>query len=152
MIGSSPPDSADATYSDYVSSLQAVMLDFQFMEEGLRRYISIAYALIRSKNAGTVPFRLTEKDIAKDSLGILLRKVSQLSDNTSLCAQIEKLLPVRNQIAHKGLLITHQISAKQESFDGLSANLMDMLTETRPCVKALIDEVQKLERIMASVV
>lgn len=141
-----PPPSAaiDQTYTQYTAALQAVMLDFQFIEEGLRRYISRAYELIRQKTAGEIPFKLKAKDLEKDSLGKLVQKFSQLSDNDVLCETIRNLVPTRNMCAHNGLLITHQVAEAPAKFGSLTVGLEQLRVTTNKCVLDLIAEGKKI--------
>jgi abortive infection bacteriophage resistance protein len=141
-----PPPSAaiDQTYTQYTAALQAVMLDFQFIEEALRRYISRAYELIRQKTAGEIPFKFEEKDLERDSLGKLVQKFSQLSDNDVLCDTIRKLVPTRNMCAHNGLMITYQVAEAPARFDNLTAALERLRMTTNKCVLDLIAEGKKI--------
>jgi len=85
-------------------ALQAVLTDFQFMEEALRLYIEAVYELIRFRLNKQVPFRLDYNSLEKDALGTLVTKFSQLSDKADLIAALRALVPKRNQCAHKGFL------------------------------------------------
>lgn len=140
----SPSESAQQTYAQYTAALQTVMLDFQFIEEGLRRYISRAYEVIRQRTSADFPYRFTRKDLEKDSLGRLLAKFSRLSDNEALCETIRSLVPARNQCAHNGLVITHQVAEEPETFERLTASLERLRETTNKCVLDLIAEGKKI--------
>ena len=144
MASDTPLPTTDELHRLYSAALQAVLLDFQFIEEGLRRYIAGAYDLIRKRVDGEIAFKLSAKDLEKDSLGRLLVKFCQLSDNSALQATIAKLVPDRNICAHKGLLITHQLAEAPAGFEKLTATLWRLRERTTTCVRDVIAECEKV--------
>jgi len=120
--------------------LQLLMLDFQFMEEGLRGYVSTAYELIRTKMHGILPFKLSRRNLTKDALGKLLDKYEQLSDRADLVKEIRSLQAVRNHCAHQGLLLTSEEQNDGTFLASEIGKLTALRERTRTCVCNLLEE------------
>jgi hypothetical protein len=136
----------------YSLALQGVLTDFQFIEEGLRMYISSAYDLIRMRLKSDLPFQLNDKSLEKDSLGKLITKFSQLSDNSDLLKTMNSLVPRRNDCAHRGFLSTAHPSTKVEELEQATAELGAIKKETSACFNSLVNEVGRPQGFLTTAI
>ena len=113
----------DRLYDQYTVHLQKVLSDCQYIEEGLRFYISVAYKRIREKVGPDLPFKYGDDDIKKDALGKLIHKFERLSDDPDLVKRLKDLVPERNKYAHKGFLVDFGPRASEESLKPLIVEL-----------------------------
>ena len=65
-------------FSEYGEAAKDFLGSCQTIEAGLRLYIIYSYELIKQSLDNKLPFHLDEKDINKDSIGILIEKFSKL--------------------------------------------------------------------------
>ena len=128
---------------------QKNLVTFQYLEEGLRMYISNAYEIIKNKLNGTIPFYYTYKDVEKDSLRKLISKFEKFNSNKKLIEKIKKLIPRRNKIAHNSFLFnfkeidTNELSLKIEKMEKI-------LEEGKSCMTLLRDELLIIEETLSS--
>lgn len=123
------------------------MLDFQFIEEGLRRYIATVYEVIRHRLGADIPFKFAEDDLDKDSLGKLLYKFGKLTDNAALVDQLRKLAPERNACVHRGLLVTIGPGEDPAQLDKLTSDMEGLRQVTVQCVRDVLAEGKKVEAL-----
>lgn len=135
----------DLAKQRYFNALQMALSDFQFIEEGLRMYISSAYELIRRSVSERLPFHFDYSDVKNDALGRLINKYLKFSNNKELGAQLRESLEHRNGIAHRGLLLTVEEQRDLAFLDAQSQRLEDLHNQLKPCLQTLFNEMATLE-------
>ena len=128
----------------YHLAVQMALSDFQYIEESLRFYIAVAYDLIRHQMKGKLPFHFNEPDLEKDALGRLIQKYAKFSDNTTLVAELKRLQRHRNQVAHRGLLLTLEEQRNCQFLDEQTRRLDELHKELKPHIQTLLNEVAAL--------
>ena len=88
----------EIAYRQYIVALQAVLSDFQYIEEALRMYLRDAYELIRERTRNDLPFKLSEDDVQKDALGKLITRFEQVCSNEGLVRRLRALVPRRMSV------------------------------------------------------
>ena len=131
---------ADAAHGQYNNALQMALTDFQFIEECLRLYISVAYDFIRYQMKGKLPFHLNESDVEKDALGHLIDKYAKLSDNTAIVTELRKHVKERNEIAHRRLILTLEELRDVDFLDAQTKQLNDLHKALKPHINTLMNE------------
>lgn len=130
----------ELAFRQYSNALQMALADFQYIEECLRLYISVAYDLIRHETSKHLPFKFDASDLDRDALGRLIDKYAKFSNNTILVSALREILPRRNEIAHRGLLLS---SAQQHDIaflDEQTQRLAEMHSILRPYIQTLLNE------------
>ena len=130
----------DVLQDEYSLHLQKVLSDFQYIEEALKFYISVAYRRIREKVSPELHFKYGDDDIEKDALGKLIEKFERVSDEPDLVRRLRDVQPKRNKYAHQGFLV--DFSPKVP--DGKLKPLIAELVALRETTKALIGTLFKL--------
>ena len=77
---------------------------YQMVEFSLKVYIACAYAMIRDKLNGLIPFDFRYKDIEQTPLGKINGIFGKLNKNTDLQKKLKKLTKHRNYIAHRAIV------------------------------------------------
>lgn len=131
-------------FKAYSNALQMALVDFQYIEECLRLYIYVSYDFIRHKVSDTIPFKFDIPDLEKDALGKLIEKYSKFSNNDILISELRNLLPERNKIAHRGLLLSHKEQNDVAHLDEQTKRLTELHQRLRPHIQTLLNERAKL--------
>ncbi len=132
-------------FDDYVTMIGAILVDFQFIEESIRMYISNAFKYIVTQLSGVIPFRYDDKDIEKDALGKLINRFEKFNDNKRLIAELNDLKKYRNDCAHRGFLLTHEQVHDEEYLKSGLKELEKIKERTANCLSELCKEVVRLE-------
>jgi hypothetical protein len=130
----------ELAFDGYSNALQMALVDFQYIEECLRLYVAVSYDFIRSRVADKLPFKMDEKDLEKDALGRLIDKYSKLSKNAKLVSELRELLPKRNEIAHKGLLLSLEQQRDVEFLDEQAKRFQELHERLKPHIRTLLNE------------
>ena len=131
---------AELAFDQYTLAFKMALTDFQFIEESLRLYISVAYDFIRHKLNGELPFHLDESDVQKDALGRLIDKYAKLSDNQKFVAELRGLTKDRNKIVHSGLIVSVEEQRDIEFLDAETQRLNELHTVLKPHIETLMNE------------
>lgn len=132
-------------FDDYVTLISAILVDFQFIEEGLRMYISDVFRYIEKELSGVIPFHYDDKDIEKDSLGKLINKFEKFNDNNDLIAELKDLIKYRNDCAHRGFLFPDEQAYDEKYLKSRIKDLEKVKKRTADCLSGLHKEVVKTE-------
>lgn len=132
-------------FDDYVTLISAILVDFQFIEEGIRMYISRVFNYIETEISGVIPFRYDDKDIEKDSLGKLVNKFEKFNDNNDLIAGMKDLTKYRNDCAHRGFLLTNEQAYVEKYIKNRQEDMEKVKKRTADCLSGLHKEVVKIE-------
>lgn len=132
-------------FDDYVTLISAILVDFQFIEEGIRMYISNVFKYIVTELSGVIPFRYDDKDIEKDALGKLINKFEKFNDNNKLLAELNDLKKYRNDCAHRGFLLTDEQAYDEKYLKNRLKELEKVKKRTANCLSGLHKEVVKIE-------
>ena len=132
-------------FDDYVTLISAILVDFQFIEEGIRMYISNVFKYIVTELSGVIPFRYDDKDIEKDALGKLINKFEKFNDNNKLIAEMNDLKKYRNDCAHRGFLLTDEQVYDENYLKNRLKELEKVKKRTANCLSGLHKEVVKIE-------
>lgn len=136
---------AEAEYQEYRDWVSAVLLDYQFIEEGLRWYLATAYKLILKRLDGALPFAYSYDDNDKDALGTLISKFEKVTTNTDLVAELKVLVKSRNAVAHRAFLLSSEQHDDAAHLKKLKIGLETLRVRTNDCVHKIFKETNYLE-------
>jgi hypothetical protein len=85
-------------------ALVELVLDFQMVEEMLKRYLDSAFSIIRERTAGVLPYRPDRSTVEKLSLGKLISEFAKYSDDPGLVSELRALVEHRNYCAHRAFM------------------------------------------------
>lgn len=132
-------------FDDYINLISATLVNFQFIEEGIRMYISGVFKYIETELSGVIPFHYNDTDIAKDSMGKLINKFEKFNNNNDLIAELKDLIKYRNDFAHRGFLLSYKQVYDEKYLKNRLEDLENVNNRTTNCLSRLHKEVVKIE-------
>jgi len=127
----------------YRDAINALLLDFQWIEELLRIIIGCSYEILRRSAPPEVTFKPKKGELQSKSLGRLLEKYAEVSRNGSLHNDIKELVHERNFCAHNAFVLTVE-EQTAESLEPEISRLEAVRTKSQKCVYALQGEFKAL--------
>ena len=85
-------------------ALMAVVLDFQFIEAALKRYLEYAYRIVELLTWGTQPFKQSRADVEDLALRGLVTRFARFTDDVSLVRDLQGLQRDRDHCAHRAFM------------------------------------------------
>jgi hypothetical protein len=131
---------SDAGLFRYRDSVNALLFDYQWIEELLRIVLSAYYEAIRRAKPEGVRFGLNRASLEKDALGTLVKKYSHLSPNEDLVANLKSLVGERNQCAHRSFVLSIEEQNDIQFLEGEVARMVALKVRTKSCVELLHTE------------
>lgn len=132
----------------YVTSSMEVLIDFQFIEEALKMYLSNAFSVV-ARDSAKVPFKYDFKSIGKDSLGRLVERFGRFNGNAQLIDELRDLVPKRNFIAHQSFLLSH-CGWQGSDFESQVVEIEQLHARAKATLKSVLLEVKGVELILTS--
>ena len=126
-------------------AINRALMRFQFIEEGMRVYLDSAYLLVKATLDGTLPVRLTRKQIESKTLRQLVGDFEKFNDNESLISDIRDLIEDRNFVAHQAFLVVGQRLLADASLSEEIDKLASIADKAEKCVEALRKELRDVE-------
>lgn len=119
--------------------------DFQMLEMLLKVYISVSYKIIGASLNSSIPFKYSYRDIENYPLERLINVFAKHNDNIDLQNRLNKLREGRNKLAHKALLISHDIFREllSEKLDDNYESVKTMEKEVNACMRIIESELEK---------
>ncbi|MGB8952619.1 MAG: hypothetical protein WCC06_08120 [Candidatus Aminicenantales bacterium] len=139
----------DRSITEYLDLVQKILLDFQFIELGLKLYIAETYLIIATKVKGVVPFKYGWKDVENEPLGKLLDRFVKINADHDLVKKLRPLQKERNKLVHQAYIITFEEQSDKEYIKNEYTRLSDLKTRTKPLVMRTLQvygEVQEVKR------
>lgn len=106
-------------------------------------YISIAYEIVKKQSKDYFPFKFSYQDLEKDSMGKLVDKFDKFSTNSELVGDLRKIIPLRNLVTHRGLLL------KVGEIDNelLNKDIESIVERSKNCLDKLMIEWKKIQEL-----
>jgi hypothetical protein len=134
----------------YTAMIGDILIDFQFVEESLRMFISNSYQYIAKQLSKKIPFEYDYRDVEKDALGTLINKFEKLNDNKPLISELRDLTKYRNDYAHRGFLTTYEEMNNSQHLESELETARDIKKRTQQCLFALLKEWKKIQELLKS--
>ena len=129
----------------YFQIVQQLLIDFQFIEESLKMYLSHCFRIIRSNLDSRVRYKFGRRDVQNLPLGKLISMFRKFSQNDVLISKLSHLPKQRNFVAHQAFLHTREEQQNADFIDSEIQKLDDLQKETSDCVGELITELKKVQ-------
>jgi len=133
-------------FNEYDRLMRSVLVDFQYIEEGLRSYLAACYETVQERVKAVFPFKYAYEDTEKDSLGTLVGKFEHLTDDLDLVRELRDLVRFRNGVAHRGYLLTvdeqNDVAYLRRQIAGLTA----LKDRTAPCAMRVLGAWESLNK------
>ncbi len=131
--------------TEYRNAVHAALERFQFVEEILRVYLDLVIQVAKLELKPYFPVNLTKKDLSKMSLGRLTDAFSRFNSNATLRADLKKITPERNRVAHQSLLFTLGELEDVAHMSKRTAEIKDIAERAKHIHEALLGERWELQ-------
>ena len=135
------------TQDDFRTQFGYAAETFQFLEEVLKTYLILCFAIVRRRVPPEIRFNYTEKDVQNMPLGNLARAFSKYNPNTALYEKIRDLTKKRNYIAHEAYITLLGRKDDQDHLSDQITKVQEIREEARVVFGQVVDEVDKLQKI-----
>ena len=129
---------------DYLDEINRSIVSFQFIEEALRMYLDYAYQLVQLRVGDALPVHLARKDIEHWPMVRLIREFAKFNDNAPMIRGMQRLASLRNEVVHRGLLLTHEEIRDQDHMEQQAERAQRIANGAEGCVQELLSEVGKV--------
>jgi len=137
--------------ANYMNTAQRVVLQFQFVEEALKAYISVVRDILQASIPAEIDFRQSHEEIDSMPLGRLIQTFGRYTRNQELLRQLTQLTPLRNHVAHKALAYGFYSSFTEDiEFEQESKALEDARQASGSAFLALNTEIDLVNRLLSS--
>lgn len=133
-------------HEDCLRELAQGLLQFQFMEEGLRIYLERAYRLVRHKMLGGLTVRLSETGLNGKTMKQLLAEFKKFNGNDGLIQEISQLIGTRNDLAHVAFFQMYERRHLGEDLLGHRGKALEVTKKAIKCTDQLIQEIRILDK------
>jgi len=136
---------------EYFKKVQIALLNFQFIEESIKMYITFSYWIVIKKLEKQLPYNFSYNDVKNNSLGKLLKKFEKFNSEKKLINEIKQLIKDRNFIVHQAYLLTYEEQKDDKYLSEQIKNLEKIIVRSKKCLNELSQELQKIEKIKNSI-
>jgi len=136
-------------YGSYVDLTHGALVDYQYLEEGLRMFLSLTYMEIRAHLPASIAFNFSYADTEKDSLGTLVSKFGKLTYDDDFVQDLRNLVQNRNIIAHRAYLLSPEEQGDSAFLSAQIKALRDTRKELARVIKHIYKAGMEIERILA---
>ena len=131
--------------SNHLILFAHVLAKFQFIEEGIRIYLQTVYALIKHRMRDEVPIKLSGGILQGKSLSALLLEFERFNRNGQLNANIRKLIPKRNHVAHVAFYKMYENLVEGQDDTAHTKEIREIGNAAHKCVELLHQEIEIVE-------
>ena len=136
-------DIPNSMMDSFMLGSQALMMDFQYLEQFLKLYLDRCYKAIKERMQDTIPFDRDRKHVENMSYGKLLGEFNIYNDNTKLLDVLGKLREPRNELAHAGFIIAFHGDMKKEYLEKELKRMKEIQKAVKWCIKNICEEFKR---------
>lgn len=134
----------------YFNLLPQCMLNYQFIEEGLRFCLYRQHEIVAMQVKGILPYKPPFHSIQDAAMGRLITYFQSFCDDEALLKSLNGVKKRRDNIAHQGYLLTFE---EQNDLQFISVQLADLESaykEAKDCFLALQCEMERVHNLAES--
>ena len=123
------------------------MLNYQFIEEGLRFCLYRQHAIVAMRVKTILPYKPPFESIQNAAMGKLINYFQTFCDNEGLLKSLNEIKKKRDHLAHQGYLLTFE---KQNDPKFVSDQLIELeaaYKEAKACFSALQNEMERIHNL-----
>jgi hypothetical protein len=128
----------------YIDRLPLLLLQYQFIEEGLKMYIVAVEHAIKERLKGLAHYQVNAKELWKLPLGSLVREFEKRSDRKDIVASLREIIEERNFFAHRGYLLTVDEQNGQADISKLIGRLDAAQAKAKKCLLEVVLEATRV--------
>lgn len=131
---------------EYQALVARVLMEFQWLEESLKRYLRRTELLIQNRVKDDFRYELSTDEIGKLPLGKLLNRFGKHCGNAALVGRIKALNEDRNYVAHASFVLHFDKNNELATIDELIKRLKKIKLEVRGLPDEVNMETRRVEK------
>jgi hypothetical protein len=135
----------------YFDLLPQCILNYQFIEEGLRFCLFRQHLIVAIKVKGILPYKPPVDSIKDAAMGKLITYFRAFCDDETLLKCLNDVKKKRDHIAHQGYLLTYEQQSDPQYISGQLEELELAYREAKDCFLALQREMKRFHDLAESV-
>jgi len=137
-------------HTDYFNAVTRCLISFQYIEEALKMVLVRLESLTYFRLREYTPYNLKPKldSIQSAAMGRLIDMLTVYSDDHDLIAELRKIKKKRNQVAHRGLLMTVEEMNDRKGIHLKASALEDMKNSSEAVLKRLLKKWVHLDSLL----
>lgn len=141
------------THDDYFHAITGCMITFQYIEEAIKMVLVRLESLIHFRIKGYSPYKLKPKynSITNAAMGRLIGMLSIYTDDDDLIAELKKIKDKRDDIVHRGLLMTVEEADDLETIQFKTVELDELDESAKLTLTRLLERWRDLDKTLNKV-
>jgi hypothetical protein len=136
----------------YFDLLPQCMLNYQFIEEGLRFCLYRQHAIVEMRVKTILPYKPPLESIQNAAMGKLISYFQTFCDNKGLLESLNKVKTKRDRLAHQGYLMTFEEQNDPTFVSNQLIELESAYKEAKACFSALQGEMERIHSLAETTV
>jgi hypothetical protein len=138
------------SHSDYFSAITRCLMSFQYMEEALKMVLVRLESLTYFRLKRYTPYNLKPKldAIQSAAMGRLIDMLTVYTDDKQLISELRKIKKKRDQVAHRGLLMTVEEVHDNENIHLKVSELEDTKESSDAVLEKLLEKWKGLDDLL----
>lgn len=135
----------------YIDLLPQCMLNYQFIEEGLRFCLYRQHAIVAMRVKTILCYKPPFDSIQNAAMGKLISYFQTFCDNAELLKSLNEVKKKRDHIAHQGYLLTFEEQNDQKFISDQLIELESAYKEAKDCFSVLKAEMKRIHNLAESI-
>lgn len=131
----------------YLDLLPQCMLNYQFIEEGIRFCLYRQHAIVAMRVKTILPYKPPFQSIQNAAMGKLISYFQAFCDNKELLESLNKVKTKRDRLAHQGYLMTFEEQNDPAFVSSQLVELESAYKEAKACFSALQGEMERIHSL-----
>jgi hypothetical protein len=134
----------------YFDLLPQCILNYQFIEEGLRFCLFRQHLIVAIKVKDILPYKPPVDSIKGAAMGKLITYFREFCDDEALLKRLKEVKKKRDHIAHQGYLLTYEQQSDPQYISGQLDELEFAYREAKDCFLALQRQMKRFDDLAKS--
>ena len=134
----------------YFDLLPQCMLNYQFIEEGLRFCLYRQHGIVAMRVKTIFPYKPSFDSIQNAAMGKLISHFQTFCDNEGLLKSLNEVKKKRDHLAHQGYLLTFEEQHDPKFVSDQLVELESAYKEAKACFLALQGEMERIHILAES--
>lgn len=134
-------------FLEYINQVQKALLNFQYIEEGMKMYIDYAQMIISINLNKKIPYKHHYDALKNLPMRKALKEFQRYNDNEILIKKIQKIIENRNFVAHESFLLSMEEQNNEKDMGAKAEKMKNIADNARFIFLELIAEVEKIRQV-----
>lgn len=135
----------------YLELLPQCMLNYQFIEEGLRFCLYLQHGIVAMRVKTVLPYKPPFISIQNAAMGKLISYFQTFCDDEELLSILNEVKKKRDHLAHQGYLLTFEQQNDPKFVSDQLVELEAAFKEAKACFSTLQGEMERIHNFAESI-